>query len=239
MTSDTPHQGSPLHNRPLDNSPLDNTLLDSRFDHAARSAHAASLGHLSPRVQAQLALRRRAALAQDPHRTPQRAWPMLALGSAAALTLAVGLFVLRGGDGDELPATPGTVVATPSTGAQPIARTASDSSATANAGDRDAGKSQHTAVDAPDDNAADIAAAVAHDMTVDEELLDSFIDDDALPAELLAAEFGTADDGMSSNGMSLNSMSLSSMGFDTLDESPDFYLWLGSQDAQADVTESL
>ena len=224
MTSDTPHQGSPLDNMPL----------DSRFDHAARSAHAASLAHLSPRVQAQLALRRRAALSQDPRRAAPRAWPMLALGSAAALTLAVGLFVLRGGDGDELPATPGTVVATPSTGAQPIARTASDSSATANAGDRDAGKSQHTAAEASDDNAADIAAAVAHDMTVDEELLDSFIDDDALPAELLAAEFGTADDGMSSS-----SMPFDSRGFDTLDESPDFYLWLGSQDAQADVTESL
>ena len=238
MTSDTPHQGSPLHNRPLDNTSLGNTLLGSRFDHAARSAHAASLGHLSPRVQAQLALRRRAALAQDPHRTPQRAWPMLALGSAAALTLAVGLFVLRGGD-DERPATPGTVVTAPSTGVQPIARTASDSGTTANTGDRDAGKSQHTAADAPDDNAADIAAAVAHDMTVDEELLDSFIDDDALPVELLAAEFGTADDGMSSSSMSLSSMPFDSRGFDTLDESPDFYLWLGSQDAQADVTESL
>lgn len=228
MTSDKPHQ----------DSPLDNIPLDSRFDHAARSAHAASLAHLSPRVQAQLALRRRAALSQDPRRASPRAWPMLALGSAAALTLAVGLFVLRGGD-DERPATAGTVVTAPSTGVQPIARTASDSSANANTGDRATGKSQHTAADASDDNAADIAAAVARDMTVDEHLLDSFIDDDALPAELLAAEFGTADDGMSSNGMSLNSMSLSSMGFDTLDESPDFYLWLGSQDAQADVTESL
>ena len=75
MTSDTPHQGSPLDNMPL----------DSRFDHAARSAHAASLAHLSPRVQAQLALRRRAALSQDPRRAAPRAWPMLALGSAAAL----------------------------------------------------------------------------------------------------------------------------------------------------------
>ena len=50
------------------------------------------------------------------------------------------------------------------------------------------------------------------------------IEDDALPEELLAAEFGTADE---------------TMGFDALQESPDFYLWLGSEESQADVTESL
>jgi hypothetical protein len=65
---------------------------------AARDAHAASLDHLSPRVQAQLAQRRRAAL--QPRRSAARGWPMIATASTAALTLAIGAlaidtFVLR------------------------------------------------------------------------------------------------------------------------------------------------
>ena len=210
MTSDKPHQDASLNNT---------------FDHAARSAHAASLGHLSPRVQAQLALRRRAALTQDPRRTPQRAWPMLALGSAAALTLAVGLFVIRGTGDDNLPGTAGTAVTAPSAGPQPIAGTATDSNAPAS--------TPHQAVDTSQGMPADASLVVAAtdplDMSADDRLLDSLMDGDAPPADLLAAEFGTTDE----------AISLDALGFDTQDESPDFYLWLGSEDAQADVMESL
>jgi hypothetical protein len=189
MTSDNPHQAS-------------RTALDE----ATRRAHAASLDRLSPRVQAQLAQRRRAALAQDSRPASVRAWPMLALGSAAALTLAVGLFVMRGSDDAGLPTTSATVATAPThnnTTTPPV----------------DPGATTHTAA-APAVDSTD-----APDATVDSDAVESmFIDDDVLPAELLAAEFDTVDQ---------------AVGFDALQENPDFYLWLGSQDAQADVTESL
>lgn len=66
---------------------------DDALARAARDAHAASLDHLSPRVQAQLAQRRRAAL--QPRRSAARAWPMIATASTAALALAIGAFVWR------------------------------------------------------------------------------------------------------------------------------------------------
>jgi hypothetical protein len=172
------------------------------FDEAARRAHAASLDRLSPRVQAQLALRRRAAMQQATGPASVRVWPMLALGSAAALTLAVGLFVVRGsGDGDT-PKTPDTVAAAPAAGI--------DTAPPATAPTADTGTTPAPVIagtDAPDTTAVDSPVIEA-----------------ALPEELLAAEFDTADE---------------AMGFDTLQENPDFYLWLGSEESRADVTESL
>lgn len=196
MTSDHPRQDS--------HAALDEAALDE----AARRAHAASLDRLSPRVQAQLAQRRRAAIKQAAESAPVRAWPMLALGSAAALTLAVGLFVVRGTDDDIAPKTAATVATSPTADTDTTASTA-DTSTTP------------TPV---------ITSADTPDATVDSTSIDSVsagntvIEDDALPEELLAAEFGTADE---------------TMGFDALQENPDFYLWLGSEESQADVTESL
>jgi hypothetical protein len=76
-------------------SPHDHTRddTDDALARAARDAHAASLDHLSPRVQAQLAQRRRAAL--QPRRSAALGWPMIATASTAALALAIGAFVLR------------------------------------------------------------------------------------------------------------------------------------------------
>ena len=199
MTSEHPRQDSHA------------TLDETTFDEVARRAHAASLGHLSPRVQAQLAQRRRAAMKQATGPAPVRAWPMLALGSAAALTLAVGLFVVRGND-DEAPKTAATVATAPTADTDTTAHSADTSTTPAPA---------IASTDTPD---------VAPNATVDNTAIDTasidsmLIDDDALPEELLAAEFGTADE---------------TMGFDALQESPDFYLWLGSEESQADVTESL
>ncbi|MGN6512687.1 MAG: hypothetical protein ACTHKZ_03835 [Lysobacteraceae bacterium] len=61
------------------------------FDARLRAAHAASLAHLSPRVQAQLAQRRRAAPAAP---GPGRARPAfgLALATLAVCAVAVGVF---------------------------------------------------------------------------------------------------------------------------------------------------
>jgi hypothetical protein len=191
MTSDNPHQTS-------------HTALDE----AARSAHAASLGRLSPRVQAQLAQRRRAALTQNTRTTGLRAWPMLALGSAAALTLAVGLFVLRGSDPDGLPKTPEPVVTVPATDALPGVDTTPDIT---------------TPVLTPDPP-VETPRVIAGRDTPETDIETVVVEDDALPAELLAAEFDIANE---------------AIGFDALEENPDFYLWLASEEAQADLTESL
>ena len=195
MTSDNPHQDA-------------HTALDE----AARSAHAASLGRLSPRVQAQLAQRRRAALTQNTRTTGARAWPVLALGSAAALTLAVGLFVLRGNGPVDLPKTPDTVVTVPATDPVPAVDAAAGATMPMVA--------QDPAAEKPDvvvDAGAGIAAS---NIDIDAVV----IEDETLPAELLAAGFDTANE---------------TFGFDRFEENPDFYLWLASEEAQTDLQELL
>ena len=66
-------------------------VADDPLAAAAKRAHARSLEQLSPRVRAQLALRRRDALA--PARRDRRArwWPALTATSVAAMALAIGL----------------------------------------------------------------------------------------------------------------------------------------------------
>ena len=193
MTSDNPHQDA-------------HTALDE----AARSAHAASLDRLSPRVQAQLAVRRRAALTQNTRTTGARAWPVLALGSAAALTLAVGLFVLRGNGPVDLPKTPDTVVTVPATDPVPAVDAAAGATMPMVA--------QDPAAEKPD--VVVDAGIAASNIDIDAVV----IEDDALPAELLAAGFDTANE---------------TLGFDRFEENPDFYLWLASEEAQTDMQESL
>ena len=199
MTSDNPHQDA-------------HTALDE----AARSAHAASLDRLSPLVQAQLAVRRRAALARGTRYTGVRAWPMLALGSAAALTLAIGLFVLRGNGPVNPPKTPDTVVTVPATDPVPAAGAAAGATMPMVA--------QDPAAEKPDvvvDAGAGIAAS---NIDIDIDIDDVVIEDETLPAELLAAGFDTANE---------------TFGFDRFEENPDFYLWLASEDAQTDLQELL
>jgi hypothetical protein len=205
MTSEHPRQDSHA------------TPDEVAFDEAARRAHAASLDRLSPRVQAQLAQRRRAAMKQATAPASLRAWPMLALGSAAALTLAVGLFVVRDTSDESASETAAAVATAPTADTDTTAHSAT------------------ITADTSTTPAPVIASAETPDVAVDDTAIDSLaidtasidsilIGDDALPEELLAAEFGTADE---------------TMGFDALQENPDFYLWLGSEESQADVTESL
>ena len=67
----------------------DDTLNQRRFDMALRARHQASLERLSPRVQAQLAQRRNAALRGTPLR---RTYGLrYAAGFAALCALAIGL----------------------------------------------------------------------------------------------------------------------------------------------------
>ena len=68
------------------------THHDDAFDRHARQLHAASLQALSPRVQAQLAQRRRAALAGGPRAPAARArWGWLGGAMATAGVLVVAL----------------------------------------------------------------------------------------------------------------------------------------------------
>ncbi len=190
------------------NSDNPNQDSDTALDEAARSTHAASLDKLSPRVLAQLAQRRRAALTRSRRDTGVRAWPMLALGSAAALTLAVGLFVLRGSDPDNLPKTHGPVVTVPATDPAPVVDTTSGTT---------------TPLLTPDPP-VETPRVIASRDTPDTDIDTVFVEDGTLPVELLAAEFDTANE---------------AIGFDALEENPDFYLWLASEEAQADMPESL
>ena len=65
---------------------------DAGFDAQAREVHARSLGQLSPRVQAQLAQRRRAAMQGSAARAPRRLLPWAGMATAGlALALVVQL----------------------------------------------------------------------------------------------------------------------------------------------------
>ena len=64
---------------------------DAGFEARAREVHARSLDHLSPRVQAQLAVRRREALAGTPARRPSRGLLPWAGMATAGLALALVL----------------------------------------------------------------------------------------------------------------------------------------------------
>lgn len=68
---------------------------DEHFDAAMRQQHAVAATSLSPRTQAQLQQRRRAAMAAQSTREPSRrhfGWP-IAASFAAVLALAIGLQV--------------------------------------------------------------------------------------------------------------------------------------------------
>lgn len=140
---------------------------EAAFDAAARRVHAASLDHLSPRVQAQLAQRRRAALKGEA--APGiRLWPMLAVGGSAALALTVGLLFLRtpADDAGNAPAQPPAIADSTPVVAPPAPASVPDLPTTA------ATPRQVAAVPATQDS--DVVAV------------------DALPADWTAADFDAA-----------------------------------------------
>jgi hypothetical protein len=185
-------------------------LAGDRIAQHARDAHSASLDRLSPRVQAQLAQRRRAAMKpQDARRTAARVWPVFALGSTAAVALAVGLFALR--DTDDVQPTQPTQTAEVAT--PPVSATASTPDV--------ADETPPLQVPVP---APAIAATDATENGSEDSVIDDLLAETSLPDDLLAAEFD---------------LSETDIGLDTLQETPDFYLWLGSQDNLDEVTESL
>ena len=178
--------------------------IDDALARVARRAHAASLDRLSPRVQAQLAQRRRAAA--HPGRTAGRGWAMIATASATALALAIGMFVLR----DDTPAPQMADAPAPAPASTTTPVTTSSTQPAPDTRVADAG-TPAPAVDATPDTPVAPAIDPARDNG-----------DTSLPDTLIAAEFAVAD-----------------AGYDGFDETPDFYAWLGSEDALADAPESL
>jgi hypothetical protein len=97
---------------------------DPTFDRHARQLHAASLDALSPRVQAQLAQRRRAALASD---TARRATPARWGWAGAAATACVLVVALQLRPPAEAPVdVPRTIAAVEPAAADPGAMLAED-----------------------------------------------------------------------------------------------------------------
>lgn len=182
------------------------------FEHAARDAHRASLENLSPRVRAQLAQRRRAALA-GPREAGFKAWPMLALGSTAAVALAVGLFALRGADDA------GTAAPQPA-----IAIERPDAAADDTIADNSGSTTAPAVAPTPVPQIAPVVVATDNSDIDHPAPASDVIDVESLPDEWLAAELEAGDE---------------ALGLDAFEENPDFYLWLAANEGQADVTESL
>ncbi len=182
---------------------------DDALLRAARHAHAASLDRLSPRVQAQLAQRRRAAM--QPARSKPRGWAMIATASTAVLALAIGVFVLRDGTLDDKGAQAPQVADAGAPATTPIAPATQP--APADTRITDAAAAAPVSIETPD------VAVQPQDVV-----------SDALPDTLIAAEFDAVE--------AIEDAS-ADIGYGTFDETPDFYAWLGSEDALADVPESL
>jgi hypothetical protein len=210
------------------------SLDDVRQDHdqtraldaAARDAHAASLEHVSARVQAQLQQRRRATLSNR-RNVVRPLWPALALGGAAAIALVVGLRIARDPTDTPAPSVATTSNDTEATQA-PAPVVASHGNDTSNDTNDGPNSDRATQDVIAHDASNDTANAATNDMSVastdstadttmqelDRWLADEFdastLDDNTLlaaNAEMLAADF---------------------------EENPDLYLWLGSDESLAD-----
>ena len=177
------------------------TLPDDALDAVARRAHAASLERLSPRVQAQLAQRRRAALAGARPRPMLRGLQWLAGGVAAAGALALGLQLMRA---PEAPLAPATVASTLPSLEAPVADAPSAAPAPVQASPA-APAAAAAVVPDPIVLAEAAETATAGDADV---ILAAAVDASAGAVDAVASEF-------------------------TLEDDPDFYLWLASVDASA------
>ncbi len=230
-------------NRPNESDAMRDHGRDAKaFDAAARAAHADALMHVSARVQAQLQQRRRAALNSHAPAAGRPLWPMLALGGTAAVALAIGLRFVR---------EPVDTPAPPSVAAQTDGQRASDAMPVTNpAADRatPAGTAPDTATamapDAMQHQPNTIANPIANPLadpianpSVDSAARDAVAaNDSAIDTTMAEIEALLGDDSAIEN--SVLAMSDDALLAD-LDENPDLYLWLGSDEGQADTTELL
>ncbi len=214
----------------MNTSDLDTSTLhhDDDFDARARRAHAAAQGALSPRVRAQLQQRRRAALA-GPRKAQGVRW-LPTLTMAATLALAVGLGMrfwspapLETGTGVPTTAMTDTKAdVTPAASAGHVSGTDARSGTPVPAMADGRGEAGTTRVPvAADAGRADGARTTGTSTG----RLDA--DVDAIAA-LLAVS--VTDDGDPATDMENLDAARDDALLAALEESPDFYLWLGADD---------
>jgi hypothetical protein len=212
------------------------------FDAAARAAHTDALLHVSARVQAQLQQRRRAVLAGEARaaRTPwQRTGPLLALGGTAAIALAIGLRFAgehTGKPGGGAPVNDVPRVATQNDG---TSATGIASPGAANTSDTTSDNTSNTATAMTTGNAARPASNTTKDEAASASDT-SMREIDALLAVAVGDAAGANDIG---GGEATNDAPMLAANDDLLlaglDENPDLYLWLGSDESPADAVELL
>jgi hypothetical protein len=207
----------------------DDTADNQRLDALARRLHNESLDTLSARTQAQLHQRRRAALRGDLAHRPRKSWAMLAIACTAAVALAVGVQFVRPPQTVPAP-TVANSTATPSPDVVVDARTAGTPPA------------EHTTQDSNSTSAADNVAskaqngdAVASDPAA---IGDDVVDNDGLDALLASMDAGTGADASAQAQPSDDELSDAEL-FASLEETPDFYLWLDSEEGEASLSEAL
>ena len=217
MTTDTRHRDT-------------DARVDDALAQAARRTHAASLDRLSPRVQAQLAQRRRAAL--SPHAPAARRRGLVIAVSASLLAVAMSSVVALRiiAPHDASPQVAADATSMPSAdGAQAMsAETASTDAASTETVPSGAESSEDfdSAAAATPNVAAQTDPVVPAPTTPPPPQAGSTDNGDATPSFADAASPDAADDDISAD-------------FAALDENPEFYQWLGADGAPADTPESL
>jgi hypothetical protein len=201
------------------------TSRPEQFDEMARAAHADALDHVSARVQAQLQQRRRAALTARAPASRHMLWPMLALSGTAAVVLAIGLRFAR--DPVDAPTSPPqTIVAT-----MPNDDRAGDTvpAVTTEAIAGSETRAERRA-DAPATTNPTTGTIIANTPTTD--TTDATLAEvDTLLADMIADDENDADTAL----LAANDDAL----LTDLEENPDLYLWLGSDESLAEITEVL
>ena len=210
MTTDTRHRDT-------------DARVDDALAQAARRTHVASLDRLSPRVQAQLAQRRRAAL--SPRAPAARRRGLMIAVSASVLAVAMsGVVALR--------------VIAPHDASTQVATDTTSASRADGAQAMDAGSTETMPSGAESSGGFDSAAAATPNVAAQTDPVvpapttppspqaGSTDNADATPSFADAASPDASDDDISAD-------------FAALDENPEFYQWLGADGAPADTPESL
>lgn len=198
---------------------------DDAFDARARSTHATAQGALSPRVRAQLQQRRRAVLA-SPRKTHGVRWvPTLTMAATLALAVGMGLRLWSPETANPDAAAPATAAAdtraeaTSDTSPGPTSRPDTALPAVAAAGrNADAATASAPAASTAVEDRGAAETSTGH--------LEA--DVDAIAA-LLAAP--AVDDGDSAPDAAVVETAQDDALLAALEESPDFYLWLGADDS--------
>lgn len=193
------------------------------FDARTREAHAAACAAVSPRVRAQLQQRRRAARMGTRASAGPRWVPAVAMAATLALAVGLGLHLLQPQTDDTGAAGPAVVAQ----GAAPGVSSASSASGTLETSDTSSATSAIAAAARPAGTAPHAAPTQASSLDADL---------DAIAALLATDTTGEHPDraGMTASQTGGDAALQDDALLAALEESPDFYLWLGADDG-ADV----